>query len=226
MTRALDRFAGFIQHRWLSLSIGFLLLYSGLPVVAPLLKSIGWDGAAQVIYQPYKALCHTYGFRSFYLFGERLVYSRTEFEQQTGIDTTKPQGLFASRDFQGDARIGYKVALCQRDMAIYPSMALGGILFALLRRRMRPMSWWLFLAVGLAPIALDGFSQLFSQPPFSLIPFPPFSWLTPRESAWPLRVTTGALFGFSAAWLVFPMIAATLPDAGKETVEGQSRESG
>ena len=60
----------------------------GLGVAAPILKAAGWNNAAQVIYQPYKALCHTYGFRSFYLFGDKPVYSRTEFEQRTQIDTT------------------------------------------------------------------------------------------------------------------------------------------
>jgi len=209
MTHLLERFAAHVQRRWLSLAITFLLLYSGLPMGAALLKAAGWERTAQVIYQPYKALCHTYGFRSFYLFGEKVVYSRAEFEQKTGIDTSTARGLLAARDYQGDAQVGYKIALCQRDMAIYPAMALGGLLFAAQRRRMRPMPWWLFVAVGVLPIALDGFSQLFSQPPFSLIL--PFSLIPQRESIWPLRVTTGALFGFSAAWLVFPLIAATLP---------------
>jgi uncharacterized membrane protein len=209
MLRPLDRFAAYVQNHWLALAIAFLLLYSGLPVGGALLKAAGWDSAAQVIYQPYKALCHTYGFRSFFLFGEKVVYSRTEFEQKTGIDTTTARGLLAARNYQGDAHVGYKVALCQRDMAIYPAMALGGMLFAVLRRRMRPLPWWLFVAVGVLPIALDGFSQLFSQPPFSL--FPPFAWISQRESVWPLRVTTGALFGFSAAWLVFPLIASSFP---------------
>jgi uncharacterized membrane protein len=212
MLRPIDRFAAAVQRHWLALAVGFLLLYSGLPVLAPMLKAAGWDGAAQVIYQPYKAMCHTYGFRSFYLFGEKPVYTRDEFEQRTQFDTTTAAGLFAARDFQGDAAIGYKIALCQRDMAIYPAMAIGGLLFGVLRRRMRPLPWWLFVTIGVAPIALDGFSQLFSQPPFSLLPFPPFTWVSPRESVWPLRVITGALFGFSAAWLVFPLIAGTMPD--------------
>ncbi|MCX6018297.1 MAG: DUF2085 domain-containing protein [Chloroflexi bacterium] len=207
--RALDRFATFVQDHWLALSCTFLIAYAALPIGAAVLKSAGWERSAQLIYQPYKALCHTYGFRSFYLFGEKTVYSRDEFEQKTGLDTRTPRGLFAARDFQGNPQMGYKIALCQRDMAIYPAMALGGMLFAVLRRRMRPMPWWLFVTVGVLPIALDGFSQLFSQPPFSL--FPPFQWIPLRESVWQLRVLTGSLFGFSAAWLVFPLIASTLP---------------
>jgi uncharacterized membrane protein len=177
--------------------VTILLIYSALPLLAPVLKSAGLDTAAQLIYNPYKLMCHTYGFRSFYLFGEQPVYSRAEFEQRTGFATETATGLFASRDFQGNPEMGYKVALCQRDMAIYPAMALGGLLYAALRRRPR-IPWWLFLLIGIAPIGLDGFSQLLSQPPFNLIAF--------RESVWELRVLTGALFGFAVAWFVFPLL--------------------
>jgi uncharacterized membrane protein len=52
--------------------------------------------------------------------------------------------------------------------------------------------------IGVVPIVLDGFSQLFSQSPFNLIPF--------RESTWYWRVITGALFGTALAWIVFPII--------------------
>lgn len=211
MDSALNRFAETFQRHWLAIVCGLLLVYAGLPVIGALLKAAGLDQAAQVIYQPYKAVCHTYGFRSFYLFGEQAVYTRNEFEAKTGIDTSSAGGLFAARDFQGNPDVGYKIALCQRDLAIYPAMALGGMLFGLMRRRMRAMPWWLFLFIGIAPIGLDGFSQLFSQAPFNL--FPPFSWIPYRESVWQLRVLTGALFGFSVAWLVFPMIASTLPSS-------------
>jgi uncharacterized membrane protein len=147
-------------------------------------------------------MCHTYGFRSFFLFGEQAAYSRDEFDHKTGIDTSSLRGPLAAREFQGNAEMGYKMALCQRDMAIYPAMALGGVLFGALRKRPRMMPWWLFVLIGVVPIGIDGFSQLLSQPPFNL-----FSY---RESVWQLRVLTGALFGFSAAWLVFPLLASAI----------------
>jgi uncharacterized membrane protein len=198
----LTRFADSFQRHWIRYIVGILFVYSTLPVVAPILKAAGFDGAAQAIYFPYKGLCHTYGFRSFYLFGEQATYSRAEFEAKTGIDTRPPIGQLAAREFQGNAQMGYKLATCQRDMAIYPSIAIGGLLFAALRKRPRMMPWWLFLLLGIAPIGFDGFSQLFSQPPFNLIAF--------RESNWVLRVVTGSLFGFSIAWLVFPLMAGTI----------------
>jgi uncharacterized membrane protein len=79
------------------------------------------------------------------------------------------------------------------------------MLYALLRRRgVRSLPFWLFVLIGVLPIGLDGFSQLFSQPPFNLIPF--------RESTWWLRFITGSLFGASVAWLIFPLIGGAMGD--------------
>ena len=197
-----DRVAETLSRHWLSMVLGAILLYATLPFVAPVLAKAGAPGLANLIYTPYKAVCHTYAFRSFFLFGRDVVYPRGDgdgpFERASGIDPTTPAGLFAARDFIGNDQMGYKVALCERDQAIYYSLALNGIAFAAIRRRGRQLPWAAFILVGLAPIGLDGFSQLLSQPPISLIPF--------RESTWWLRVVTGSLFGTSVAWLVFPLI--------------------
>lgn len=208
MTRGLNRFAEWFSRHWLALIVGIMLVYSLLPFAAPVLMKIGDTSAAQLIYQPYKLVCHTYAFRSFFLFGEQMVYARGEsdgeFQQATGITLT-PQGLLQARDFQGNEKVGYKVALCQRDIAIYLSIAFNGIAFAFVRNRARPLPWIWFILIGIVPIGLDGFSQLFSQYPLSLIPF--------RESTWWLRLITGSLFGISVTWLVFPLIEETFSGA-------------
>lgn len=198
MVDRLNRLGNDFQQHWLAVIIGILLLYSLLPFGAPILKKLDLDGLAQVIYQPYKLMCHTYGFRSFFLFGDRVVYSRAEFEAASGIDTSSFGGLLQSREFQGNEQMGYKVALCQRDVAIYFAMGINGMAYALVRRRARPLPWLLLLLIGVVPIGLDGFSQLLSQPPFNLFPY--------RESNWLLRLVTGGLFGMSLAWLIFPLI--------------------
>jgi uncharacterized membrane protein len=211
LTIGLNRFAEWFMRHWLALVVGIMLVYSLLPFAAPVLMKAGATGAAQLIYQPYKLVCHTYAFRSFFLFGPQVVYARGngdgEFERASGIKDD-PQGTLEARDFQGNAQMGYKVALCQRDVAIYLSIAINGLAFGLVRRRARPLPWLLFILIGLVPIGLDGFSQLFSQYPLSLIPF--------RESTWVLRVITGSLFGFGVAWLVFPLIEETIQGARRE----------
>ena len=103
-----------------------------------------------------------------------------------------------ARDNIGDETLGYKVAFCQRDIAIYGAMLLGGLVYAFLRRRgLRAMPVWLFILGGVVPMALDGGTQFISL----MIPGFPV-----RESVWQLRVITGALFGFSIAWLAYPYI--------------------
>ncbi|MCL5959374.1 MAG: DUF2085 domain-containing protein [Chloroflexi bacterium] len=91
--------------------------------------------------------------------------------------------------FRSDLLFGYQIAMCQRDVAIYSSMALAGAAFGLARERWRPLSWRLYLLL-IFPMALDGFTQL-------------FGW---RESNWTLRTVTGALFGISSVWLTYPRI--------------------
>ena len=54
---------------------------------------------------------------------------------------------------------GEQVAFCQRDVAIYATLFLGGLLFGLVRGRLRPipLKWYVFFLV---PIALDGGTQM------------------------------------------------------------------
>ena len=110
-----------------------------------------------------------------------------------------------ARSFRGDDEMGYKIALCQRDIAIYITMVFTGILFGIFRKRIRPVPLWLYALLGIGPIALDGFSQLLGYPPFEL-------W-DPRETTPTFRVMTGALFGFMNVWLAFPYINASMQDS-------------
>lgn len=110
---------------------------------------------------------------------------------------------FAARNFQGDDEMGYKMALCQRDVAIYLTMTIFGLIYGLfLRRRLRPVPLWLYVLLGLGPIGLDGFSQLLGYPPFEL-------W-DPRETTPFFRILTGSLFGLMNVWLAFPYLNASM----------------
>jgi uncharacterized membrane protein len=205
-------------NHWLSKSylllLNFiLLLYVGLPFLAPVLMNAGFPQLARPIYTVYGAVCHQLAFRSWFLFGEQPVYPRAEagveglqtFQQATGITEVGPQSLLDARNFIGNEQVGYKVAFCQRDVAIYGSMLVFGLLFALTNKRLRPLHWALWLLIGLAPIALDGFSQLFSQ-------IPAFDFITFRESTPLLRTLTGFLFGFTTAWFGFPFLEESMTE--------------
>ncbi|HEU4793507.1 MAG TPA: DUF2085 domain-containing protein [Nitrolancea sp.] len=80
-----------------------------------------------------------------------------------------------------------KMACCERCAAIYSGMFLFGLLYAGLRTRIQPLSFWIFMLLTV-PIALDGFTQEFGL----------------RESNWELRVVTGGLFALGFAWLLLP----------------------
>jgi uncharacterized membrane protein len=211
-----DRISYWISKHYLAIFNVFLLLYVGLPFLAPIFKKINWNGPSQVIYTIYSPLCHQWAFRSFFLFGEQAYYPHAAakipgvltFEQVSGIsDVTDPSRLQA-RQFQGNPVLGYKVAFCERDVAIWGAMAIFGLVYAITRRKLPKLHWTLWILIGMGPIGLDGFSQLFSQFPNAFIQ----SILPYRESTPFLRVLTGFLFGITTAWFMFPLIEESMSD--------------
>ena len=214
-----DRAMAWVSRHYLAMINFFILLYFGLPILAPVLMKAGATLPANVIYTIYKPLCHQFGFRSFFLFGEQPYYPLQEagisgvktFEQVTGFqDLSNPASLarFQARQFTGNEAVGYKMALCERDMAIYGSILLFGLVYAATGRRMKPLHWALWILIGMAPIGLDGFSQLFSQMNWQWLA----SVLPYRESTPLLRVLTGVLFGFTTAWFAYPYMEESMAE--------------
>jgi uncharacterized membrane protein len=194
-----------------------MFIYIGLPFLAPTLMKLGAETPARVIYTIYKPLCHQFGFRSFFVYGEQPFYPLAEanvnnvrtFEEVSGItnlDDPYSFTRFAAREFIGNEELGYKVALCERDVAIYLSILVFGVVFSLTGRRIKSLHWLLWILIGIAPIGLDGFSQLFSQ-----FDWPWLQALLPyRESTPFLRTLTGALFGLGTAWFAYPSIEQSM----------------
>jgi uncharacterized membrane protein len=212
-----DRVSFWISKRYLLLLNLFMFLYVGLPFLAPTLMEAGATGPANLIYKMYKPFCHQFAFRSFFLFGEQAYYPLKEanvqgvktLEDVTGItDLNNPYSMsrFQAREYTGNATVGYKVALCERDVAIYLAILLFGLFYGATGRKIKGLHWAFWLLLGIAPIGLDGFSQLFSQ----------FNWawlasvLPYRESTPFFRVLTGALFGLMTAWFAYPNIEESM----------------
>ena len=214
-----DRLMHWISRHYLAVINLFILLYFGLPILAPVLMKAGAPLPANVIYTMYKPLCHQFGFRSFFLFGEQAYYPLSEagipnvktFEEVTGfMDLDNPAAFsrFQARQYTGNETVGYKIALCERDMAIYGGIFLFGLVYALTGRRIQPLHWMLWILLGMVPIGLDGFSQLFSQ-----IEWPWLQTFLPyRESTPFLRVLTGGLFGLATAWFAFPFMEQSMAE--------------
>jgi uncharacterized membrane protein len=186
ITRWLTRFIHFFSVHWIWIISGAIGgFYVVLPVLAPWLMVRGHDSWANILYMIYRPLCHQLPERSFFLFGPQYVYTLEELSRAAG-------GLVPHR-WVGNAEIGFKTAVCQRDLAIYGVMTLAGFLFWPLRRTLKPLPVRWFLAM-LVPMAVDGGGQLIGL------------WTSTPWS----RLITGGLFGLAAVLLAFPYLESGL----------------
>lgn len=215
MTKS-DRASHWFSNNYMVLLNGVVFLYVFFALLAPMLMKVGWEGPAKVIYRVYSPLCHQLAYRNFFLFGEQVYYPR----ELAGLDGVITYGhatglhendINAARAFLGNETMGYKTALCQRDIAIYGMILVFGVLFSLSGRKIKPLPWYLWILLGLGPIGLDGFSQLLSQTGLAI-----FSWIPLRESTPLFRVVTGGLFGLMSAWFGFPYLEESIKENRRE----------
>jgi len=211
----MNRGVRFFSRHWLAAFSLVILLYAGLPFMAPTLMKVGATGPARVIYTLYSPFCHQFAFRSFFLFGPQAVYPRelagtdlVSYGEATGLDEGD---VIAARRYVGDETVGYKTALCERDIGIYVGILVAGLVYGFIRNRRNvkplPLKYWFLL--GIVPIALDGGTQLISQ--LGVFPFPA------RESTPFLRTATGLLFGAMNVWMAYPHVDQAMKDTNKTT---------
>ena len=207
-----DRLFQWLSLRYMLVFNGFAFLYVGLAFLAPVLMNGGRIGSANLIYSVYGRLCHQLSFRSWFLFGEQGAYPREiaklpnleTYEEVTGND---PFDLEKAVRFRGNEEVGFKVAFCQRDIAIYSAILLFGIIFSITGRKIPSLPLVAWFLLGILPIGFDGMSQIISQLPWDIIPL--------RESTPLLRTITGGLFGFTTAWFGYPIVEESMADTRK-----------
>lgn len=189
-----------LTHHWLAalnLLIGGYLL---LPILAPVLMANGAEQAGRMIYVLYAPACHQLPQRSFFLYGPQLTYTLDELWALGEVNSNNPLVL---KQYLGSPQVGFKMAMCARDIALYGGLLIGGLLFGILRKHIRPISLLVY-ALFLLPLVVDGGTQL-------------IGW---RESTWVLRLITGLIAGLGTIWLLYPHVE----DAFKEIrwqAEGQ-----
>jgi uncharacterized membrane protein len=211
---AVDRLVAWLARHWLAAFNAAVAIFVGLPFLAPTLMHLGTAGhcslcadAGRLIYTVYTPTCHQLPERSFFLFGPQAVYQVGELEARgalpPGLNVLQRQGL----RFAGSPAIGYKVAFCQRDVAIYAGILASGLLFGLIRRpwlragRSLPkLPLWAY-ALFLVPMAIDGGMQLLGL----------------HESNWLLRTITGGLFGSATVWLAYPYVQDAMDDVTRSS---------
>jgi len=215
---AVDAFVAWVAEHWLAIVVGLLVVYAGLPWLAPVFMKLGWTGPASAIYLAYSFICHQLPQRSYFLFGQKLTYSLPE------ISAVWQWQTFADlRQFTGTPAMGYKVAFAHRLSAIWLSVLVGSLLFGAVRRRLPPLpfKWYLLLML---PMAIDGFTHTFTevglvdwrttnawfQPLARLLRLHPgasfYTGTTLGSLNWALRTLTGALFGLASVWFAYPHI--------------------
>jgi uncharacterized membrane protein len=195
----IDRQIYALSKHWLTIFNLLIGLYVLLPILAPVLMTSGASTLGRAIYLVYRPACHQLPERSFFLFGPQMSYSLEELWSLGAVSET--DNVFSRQRILGTPEVGYKLALCQRDMALYGGLLGAGLLFSLVRGRLRPLKLWIF-GLFLLPMAVDGITQL----------------LFLRESTWPLRVVTGALVGIASVWLLYPHLETAFAEIRQQVI--------
>ncbi len=193
----LDRQIYHLARHWLAVFNTLTGLYVLLPLLAPLLMATGVPQFGRLIYFVYRPACHQLPERTFFLLGPQASYTLDELWALGWVD--RADDIFARQRFLGAMQVGWKMALCQRDIAMYGALFVGGLLFGLLRARVRPLSLLGYL-LCLVPIFVDGGTQLVGL----------------RESMPLLRVLTGGLLGLATVWMLYPRLEGAFAEVREQ----------
>ncbi|MEW6030288.1 MAG: DUF2085 domain-containing protein [Chloroflexota bacterium] len=214
-------FSQWLSRRWLEV---FLLIYGiwvFTPFLAPIFMQLGWTGAGRAVYFVYSFFCHQLPERSFFFFGEKMMYSLAEI-RSVWQNTANPMIL---RQFIGNPAMGWKIAWSDRMISFYTSVWAFAVLWYPFRRRIKPLAWWGFVLL-LLPIAIDGGTHMISDLAGIGNGFRDTNmWLAVlTNNSLPatfyagdalgsfnsyMRLVTGLLAGLAIVWLAFPYIFQT-----------------
>jgi len=191
ITYVLTHFMNWFSAHWLLLANLAIAFFIGLPILAPVLMHTGHTRAGNLIYLLFRPLCHQLPERSFFLYGVSWAYPSQEL--------IRLLGKLPTQRWVGNGYLGFKIAICQRCVAIYLSVLLGGGLFIGIRNHLRPLPIKAF-GIAIVPLAVDGLGQLFGL------------W----ASSWVSRIGTGGLFGLACVWFAYPYLELGMREIHKE----------
>ena len=207
-----------ISNHWFE---AFLIVYGiwvWFPFLAPILMKLDLTSAGNIVYYIYSFFCHQLPERSLFFFGEKTMYSLAEI-QAAWQDTSNPMIL---RKFVGNEAMGWKIAWSDRMISFYTSVWLFALAWWPLRRKLKPVSWWVF-ALLLVPMIIDGSTHALSDLAGIGLGFRDTNqWLVALTNnalspafyagdalgsfnSW-ARLISGLLAGLGIVWLAFPYI--------------------
>jgi uncharacterized membrane protein len=157
------------------------------------------------------------------LFGPQISYTQEQIATAWGVTVTDISHEMIRRQFIGTPELGWKVAWSDRMVAMYTSIFLFGLLYALLRQwGIQPKGFsWKWLVILIVPMAIDGTTHLINDA--LRLDFRDVNlwavWLT--GGIFPLefyagdmfgrlnsllRITTGLLFGLGVVGFLWPLM--------------------
>lgn len=155
---AVSAFMRVLARHWYALFLTVYGIWVFTPFLAPVFMRFGASEAGKIVYDIYALFCHQLPQRSFFLFGEKTMYSLDEI-QRVWHNAINPVVL---RQFIGNEVMGWKVAWSDRMIALYTSIWFFGLLWYPLRWKMKPLPWRGFFSL-LMPMAFDGGSHAISD---------------------------------------------------------------
>jgi uncharacterized membrane protein len=229
---ALDRGTSWLAHHWL-LAINLAMgLFIGGTLLPPVLMYLGLEGPARVLYGIYGLNCHQLPERSYFLFGPGGINT---YSLQQVLDWGADPGTL--RGFVGNAQVGFKLGMAQRNTAIYTTIFLAGLAYGLVGKRVPHLRWPLFVLLIL-PMVLDGGSHMVGEITGlgfretntwlvaltrGVLPEPFYTGTTVGSFNWLMRTLTGALFGVACVWFGFPHLERGFTESGRPASEQPSQ---
>ncbi len=190
------------------LYILFFVLLLGAIFITPLLSFSRDMGS---FYNAFSYTCHQKISRSQCLFSDGKGYWIGDCTPQNGtfVDTEQDRTQI---EVQYGNVTGFKMPVCARDVGLYLSMLVGGLVYPFFRRiGDRHVYPAIYLVIAMVPIGIDGTVQLVSD--LGLLPFV-------YESTNELRLITGFIAGFVAAFYAIPILVNLASgDGGEEPAE-------
>jgi uncharacterized membrane protein len=218
-----QRLNHWFEYHWLLTFNAGWGIFVTLPFLAPVLMALGLTLPARVLYTVYSFLCHQLPERSWFLFGPQLSYTQAQIAAAWGVPVADISHEMIRRQFIGAPELGWKIAWSDRMVAMYGSIFLCGLLYALLRQwGIKPRSLpWPWLLILIVPMAIDGTTHLINDT--LRLDFRDLNlwamWLT--GGLFPpqfyggdmfgslnslLRLTTGLLFGLGIVGFLWPLM--------------------
>ncbi len=215
-----ERFDLWLSRHWLAAFNVFVGAVVLLPYLAPVFMWLGWTAVADRIYFLYAILGHQLPQRSIFFFGPKLMYALPDITA-----FTHSIGPLALKEFVGNSELGWKVAYSDRLMAWYGGFWIATLVYAVIRKRVRPLPFWGLLLFSL-PLFIDGTTHLISdmqvanqfgtgfrdanvwlaQLANNALP----AWFVAGDAVGSfnsiMRWISGALFGIGLAWYFLPWI--------------------